>query len=44
MKTKDSNNKIAEAKLINEGLEDVEQGKLIDGKEVLDEMKKKFNF
>lgn len=37
-------NQIYEARAISEGLKDVEQGKLIDGKDVLDEIKKKYGF
>lgn len=36
--------KLYEAKLIAEGLKDIDEGKIHDGKEVMDELRQKYGF
>ena len=37
-------NKVYEAKIINDGLSDLEEGKVVDGKSVKEEIKGKYGF
>jgi len=41
---KESDNKLIEADAINKGLFDLDEGKIIDGNIVLDELKNKYGF